>query len=252
MTPRTLRWVGSAGALTALGLVWALAAAAVHKPFLPGPVETLARLGTLLAAGTLGPHVAASAGRVALAALLAFVPATALGLAAGLSPRVDAVVRPLLYLLHPLPKVVFLPLFFLFLGLGDEPKVALVAFIVFSQLAVAARDGARRLPAGLLDQMRTLGARRRDLWVDAVVPGVMPELFSALRIALGTSVAVLFFAESFAAESGVGWFIVDAWGRVAYTDMDAGIVALALLGVAYLGLIDVAERWLCPWGRLPQ
>jgi len=247
MSPRWVRWLGTVGALAALGLGWAAAAEAVHKPFLPGPVETLARLAALAADGTLGPHVAASVWRVVLAALLAFVPATVLGLAAGLSPRVDTFVRPVLYLLHPLPKVVFLPLFFLFLGLGDAPKVALIAFIIFSQLAVAARDGARRLPSGLIVQLRTLGASRLNLWVDAVVPGVLPELFSALRIALGTSVAVLFFAESFASESGVGWFIVDAWGRVAYTDMDAGILALALIGVVFLAIVDALEGWLCSW-----
>jgi len=235
------------GALLGLGLVWAWAAVAIHKPFLPGPLETLGRFVSLSTTGTLGFHAGASAWRVLLATGLAFVPAVALGMAAGLSTRVDSVVRPLLYLLHPLPKVVFLPLFFLFLGLGDEPKVALVAFIVFSQLAVAARDGVRKLPTGLLDQMRVLGARRRHLWIDVVVPGILPDLFSALRIALGTSVAVLFFAESFAAESGLGWFIVDAWGRVAYTDMDAAIVALALLGVTFLALVDVLEAVVCPW-----
>jgi len=246
---RLWRWGATAVTLTLLGLGWAWAAALVAKPFLPGPVETFGRLFALTARGTLGPHIGASAWRVVAAALLAFFPAVALGLAAGLSSRADSMVRPLLYLLHPLPKVVFLPLFFLFLGLGDEPKIALVAFIIFSQLAVAARDGARRLPAGLLDQMRTLGARRRNLWMDVVIPGVWPELFSALRIALGTSVAVLFFAESFASQSGLGWFIVDAWGRVDYLDMNAAIVALALLGLAFLAVIDGAELLFCPWKR---
>ena len=246
---RLWRWGATLVTLAVLGLGWAWAAALVAKPFLPGPVETFGRLFTLTFTGVLGPHIEASAWRVVAAALLAFFPAVALGLAAGLSPRVDAVVRPLLYLLHPLPKVVFLPLFFLFLGLGDEPKIALVAFIIFSQLAVAARDGARRLPAGLLDQMRTLGARRRNLWFDVVIPGVWPELFSALRVALGTSVAVLFFAESFASQSGLGWFIVDAWGRVDYLGMNAAIVALALLGLAFLAVIDGAELLFVPWKR---
>jgi len=249
VSPRVGRWAGTAVALGLLGLLWALGAAALHKPFLPGPLETFARLGALVADGTLGPHFGVSLARVLGAVALAFGPAVGLGLAAGLSPRVDTLVRPLLYVLHPLPKVVFLPLFFLLLGLGDAPKVALVAFIVFSQLAVAARDGARRLPAGLLDQMRSLGARRRHLWADVVVPGVLPELFSALRIALGTSVAVLFFAESFASVSGLGWYIVDAWGRVDYPDMNAAIVALALLGLGLLALVDGAEALFCPWRR---
>lgn len=243
------RWLSTVAALGGFGLVWAVAAWLVAKPFLPGPLETLERLVRLVFGGSLGLHWWTSARRVILALIAAFPPAVLLGLAAGLSPRVDAVTRPLLYLLHPVPKVVFLPLFFLFLGLGEEPKVAVVAFILFSQLAVSARDGARRLPEGLLGQMRALGARRRHLWVDVVGPGVLPELFSALRIAFGTAVAVLFFAESFASTSGLGWFIIDAWARVDYLSMNAAILALAALGVAFLLLVDAAEFLFCPWRR---
>lgn len=244
---RTHRSAWTLLTLALLAFAWAGTAAAVKRPFLPGPVETILRLGELLSTGIIGPHILASAWRVLAALVLAFVPATALGLAAGLHPRIDALAGPLLYVVHPLPKVVFLPLFFLFLGLGDEAKIALVAFIIFSQVAVSARDGARQIPPGLLEQMRVLGAGPWQLWRDVVIPASLPQLFSALRIALGTSVAVLFFAESFASESGLGWYIVDAWGRVAYTDMDAAIVALALLGVGLLALVDLAERLLCPW-----
>lgn len=229
--------------------LWAWAASMIHRPVLPGPIETLQVLEALVTEGVLAPHFAASAYRVLLAVVFALVPALILGLSAGLSPRADRVLSPVLYVLHPLPKVVFLPLFFLFLGLGDEPKIALMAFIIFSQLAVASRDGARRLPRGLREQMRSLGAGRRAMIVDVVIPGVLPEVFSALRIALGTSVAVLFFAESFASVSGLGWFIVDAWGRVDYPQMYAGIVALAILGGGLLVLVDFAEAVFCPWKK---
>ncbi|HTH14759.1 MAG TPA: ABC transporter permease subunit [Spirochaetia bacterium] len=242
---------GLVGALAFVAGTWALAAAAVARPFLPGPGETLGQLGTLVASGALVPHLTASLTRLAWGVALSLVPALGLGLAAGLSPRTDAVVRPLLYLLHPIPKVVFLPLFFLFLGLGDEPKVGLIAFIVFSQLAVTTRDAVYRLPGELLDQMRILGARRRDLLVDVVVPGILPEVLSALKIALGTSIAVLYFAESFASVSGLGWFITDAWSRVDYLSMNAAIVALALVGLALLALVDGLAAWACRWqGRL--
>jgi NitT/TauT family transport system permease protein len=241
------RFWGLVGALVFVAGAWALASAAVAKPFLPGPGETLGQLANLVGTGNLVPHLGASLSRLAWGVALAFVPALGLGLAAGLSPRTDAVVRPLLYLLHPVPKVVFLPLFFLFLGLGDESKVGLIAFIVFSQLAVTTRDAVYRLPGDLLDQMRILGARRRDLLVDVVVPGIVPEVLSALKIALGTSIAVLYFAESFASTSGLGWFITDAWSRVDYLSMNAAIVALALVGLALLALVDTLAAWACRW-----
>ena len=239
--------VGALAAVVLLGLLWAVAAAVAARPFLPGPLETLVRLGELIATGTLLPHFLASLTRLVGGVLLAAVPALALGLAAGRSQRFDAVAKPLLYLLHPIPKVVFLPLFFLFLGLGDEPKVGLVAFIVFSQLAVATRDATRRLPTALLDQMRVLGARPRHLLIDVVIPGILPELFTALKIALGTSIAVLYFAETFASTSGLGWFISDAWSRVDYLSMNAAIVVLALFGLGLLALVDAVSGWVCRW-----
>jgi NitT/TauT family transport system permease protein len=241
------RWWGLAVALGLLGATWALASALVAKPFLPGPVETVLCLFSLVASGELLPHVTASLLRILWGLVIAAPLALALGLASGLSRRVDSVVRPLLYLLHPIPKVVFLPLFFLFLGLGDEPKIGLVAFIVFSQLAVATRDGCRRLPAALLDQMRVLGAKPHQLLVDVVLPGILPELFSALRIALGTTIAVLYFAESFASTSGLGWFITDAWSRVDYLEMNSAILALALLGLGLLAALDGLMAVVCRW-----
>ena len=81
----------------------------------------------------------------------------------------------------------------------------------------------------------------------ACLPGILPELFSALKIALGTSIAVLFFAESFASMSGLGWLITDAWSRVDYLSMNAAIVALALVGLGLLALVDGLTAWVCPW-----
>ncbi|PKL08896.1 MAG: ABC transporter permease [Spirochaetae bacterium HGW-Spirochaetae-7] len=235
--------------LAALVLValWALAAAALSKPFLPGPALALAAFWRLASNGTLGLHAGASASRVLWALAVSFVPAATLGLAAGRSPRLDAVVSPLVYILHPLPKAAFLPIILLVFGLGEASKIFLVGLIVFSQILVSARDSARRVPRQLIDSVRSLGASRLELAVLVVVPASLPDLLTSLRVSLGTAVAVLFLAETFATVTGLGYLIVDSWSRVAYAEMYAAIIALSLLGLGLFAAVDAAERLLCPW-----
>lgn len=236
-----------AAALAALVGAWALSAALVHRPFLPSPWAAAARLAGRLADGSLALHLGASAGRVGLALLAAAPLAAALGLAAGRSRRLDSLVSPFVYLLHPLPKVAFLPVIMLFLGLGDAAKVFLIGLIIFGQILVSARDAARAVPEPLLESMRSLGATRTAVIRHVVFPFALPALLSALRVGLGTAIAVLFIAESFASETGLGWYVIDAWTRVDYPDMYAAIVALSLFGLACYVALDAIEAYLCRW-----
>ena len=97
------------------------------------------------------------------------------------------------------------------------------------------------------DALRSLGGRRRDLFRHILLPALLPRIFSSLRMNLGTSIAVLFLAETFATRKGIGWFIMDAWSRLAYGEMFAGIMALSLSGLILFFLIDLAESRLCRW-----
>ena len=78
----------------------------------------------------------------------------------------------------------------------------------------------------------------------------MPDIFTALRIGTGTAIAVLFLAESFAGSNGLGYYIVDAWGRIDYPAMFAGIIAMALLGVVLYEALDALEGWVTRWRRV--
>ncbi|MFH2114146.1 MAG: ABC transporter permease subunit [Spirochaetota bacterium] len=239
--------LGLALALAGLLAIWASAAAIIGKPFLPAPAKAFTALVRMGSSGLLWTHGWASAGRVLWALLWSFPPAAALGLAAGRSARLDAVISPLLYLLHPLPKAAFLPVIMLLMGLGEASKIFLLGIIVFSQIIVAARDSSRRIQRELLDSVRSLGGTGLDLAVQVIVPAALPELLTALRVSLGTTVAVLFLSETFATQTGLGWLIVDAWARVSYPEMYAGILALSALGLGLFMAVDQAERLLCPW-----
>jgi NitT/TauT family transport system permease protein len=82
-----------------------------------------------------------------------------------------------------------------------------------------------------------------------VVPAALPDVFTALRISTGTAIAVLFFSESIAGTDGIGYYIIDAWSRIAYRDMFAGIIAMAILGVVLYELLEMAEARVCRWTR---
>ena len=80
------------------------------------------------------------------------------------------------------------------------------------------------------------------------LPATVPAALTALRVSIGTAIAVLFFTETFATTSGLGYYIiVDSWGRLAYADMYAGVVAMSLLGLLLYFVVDRLERRLAPW-----
>lgn len=230
-----------------IAALWDIAAVVLGRSFLPGPGAAIAALVRLAATGTLFVDAGASLGRILWALAISFVPAAALGLAAGRSRRIDAFVSPLLYIVHPLPKVAFLPIIMLVFGIGEISKIILVGFIIFSQILVSARDSARRVPRQLIDSVRSLGATRFDLVIWVVVPATLPDLLTSLRVSLGTAIAVLFLAETFATQTGLGYLIFDAWSRLNYPEMYAAIMALSGLGLGLFVLVDGTERLVCPW-----
>ena len=238
---------GYVAATLVLLLGWHALSLVLAMPALPGPLATLPAFVTF--APELWSNGVVSAGRILIAMVVATALAVPLGLAIGRSPKADALGAPMLYLLNPIPKIVFLPVLLALFGLGDAPKTVLIGLIVFFQILVTARDAAKAVPPGVVLSVRSLGANRMDIARHVVLPAALPEIFTALRIGAGTAVAVLFFAESIAATDGLGWFIINAWGRIDYPRMFAGIIAMALLGVLLYEALEALETWTTRWRR---
>lgn len=240
---------GYAGAAVILLAGWQALAMLVGSAALPGPLPALQTFGRLFA-GALVPEMLVSAQRVVVSMALGTALAVPLGLALGRSPRIDAVAAPLVFLTYPVPKIVFLPVLLVLFGIGSVPKIALITLIVFFQILVTARDAARAIPAGSVLSVRSLGAGSAGVFRHVVVPAALPDVFTALRISTGTAIAVLFFSESIAGTDGIGYYIIDAWSRIAYRDMFAGIIAMAILGVVLYELLEFAESRVCRWTRV--
>lgn len=225
--------------------IWWLLALAVQSPALPTPLATVPAL--LSQFSTIMPQFWISLERILLAMLIGTLLGAPIGLVLGRSKRADTILGPALYILYPLPKIVLLPILFVLFGIGGEAKVILIAIAVFFQMMVTMRDAARAIPETAVESMRTLGANRMRVFVHLILPATTPALFTALRITTGTAVAILFIAESMAGSTGLGYFIMHSWSLLEYTQMFAGIIAMALMGVIIYEAFDIAEQRFSKW-----
>ncbi|MGH2607308.1 MAG: ABC transporter permease [Anaerolineales bacterium] len=230
-----------------LAFVWAGLAALVGQPMLPGP-WLVARTFLSELPGDLGADFAASLWRVVASTALSVALAVPAGLVLGQSPRWDRLFAPVIYLLFPVPKVVLVPILLLFLGVGDLPKILVIFLILFFQILVLVRDQAAGLRAELVDSVRSLGAGRRALFRFVYLPASLPAILTGLRQSIGTAVAVLYVAELFATQRGLGYYIyLHGSTLFDYPKMYAGIVAMSLLGLGLYFIVDWLHRRLCPW-----
>ena len=235
--------------LASLGLlvIWQIAAILVNRPILPTAIVVLEVFFRELGR-ELPIHFMASLWRVIAGMLLSVLTAVPAGLAIGGSKRLDRIFAPVIYLLYPIPKVVFVPVVLLFLGIGDLAKIAVIFLILFFQIIVLVRDQAAGLAPQLLQSLRSLGAGRRALFRFVYLPASLPAILTALRQSVGTAVAVLYIAELFATRKGLGYYIYyNGSTLLDYPAMYAGVLAMSLLGLGLYFTVDWMEKRLCPW-----
>jgi ABC-type nitrate/sulfonate/bicarbonate transport system permease component len=228
--------------------VWQAAAWLINRPILPAPLAVLVVFWRDLANGELLGHFLVSLWRVVAGTLLAILTAAPAGLALGQSKRANRLLSPIIYLLYPIPKVVFVPIILLFFGIGDAAKIVIIFLILFFQILVLVRDQAATLRPELIQSVRSLGAGRRALFRYVYLPASLPAILTALRQSVGTAVAVLYIAELFATNKRLGYYIYfEGSTLLDYPAMYAGVVAMSLLGLGMYFTVDRLERWLCPW-----
>lgn len=230
-----------------LGLVmflvlWQVLAWIIHRPILPSPAGVLPVFFRTLP-GDLGLHFLASAGRVLAAIAVAVVTAVPAGLALGQFRRLDSVFSPLVAILYPIPKIVLLPVIYVLMGITDLSKVLLIALILFFQILVVVRDEAAGLHPELILSVRSLGAGRRALFRYVYLPASLPAVLTAIRVSVGTAIAVLFIAEQSLTNYGLGYYIVvETYQVLRYPEMYSGILAMGLLGMLLYLVVERLER----------
>jgi len=222
-------------------LFWEALAWIVHRPIMPSPAKVLPFFFASLP-GELGLHLLASAGRVLSAIGLGVITAVPIGLGLGQIRALDRIFAPLIAIVYPIPKIVFLPVIYVLLGITDVSKIFLITLIIFFQILVVVRDEAANLHPELILSVRSLGAGRRALFRYVYLPASLPAVLTALRVSVGTAIAVLFIVEQSLTTYGLGYYIVvETYQVLRYPEMYAGILAMGLLGVTLYFVIHGFE-----------
>lgn len=233
----------------ALLALWQLASATglLSPDKLAPPLQILGAMAEEWRKGALQAAVGISLQRVLIGFVLGALVALALAGLAGLSRLGDDLVDPPMQMLRTVPHFGLLPLLVLWLGIGEAPKVALIALGVAFPLYVNAVAGIRGIDPKLIDTARALRLSWGQQIRHVVAPGALPSLLVGLRLSLGVAWLSLIVAEQINANSGIGYLVSDAasFGR---TDVVVGgLLIYSLLGLATDALVRSLERKALAW-----
>ena len=235
--------------ILSFNIIWWLLAVVFNNKALPNPIDVYSILPKTLSQGMFD-HSMASLSRIFIGVIIALIIGMVGGLLTGLSKKANKLLNPLLYLSYPIPKLALLPVAMIIFGIGETTKIVMIVLIIVFQLIISIRDAIRNIDKENYYVLQTLGASKAQQIWHVVLPGILPETLSALRVSVGIATSVLFVTETFGTDKGLGFFIVDAWMRIDYLTMYAGIVMLSIIGSLLFILLDVTDAVFCKWSKL--
>ena len=216
---------------------------------LPPPSQVLESAGELLASGVLWKNIWASLARVVGGFSLAFIFALPLAIWLGRNPKLTPWVGPTLEFFRHTPPLALIPIFILWLGIGEATKLAIIVMASFFPLFLNAENGVRRTDYKLVEVGKSLGFSNSKILKRIVLPAALPSILLGMRLGLGYSWRALIGAEMVAASSGLGYLILDAEQMSRPDVVIVGIFAIGILGT----LMDGAFHWLysrlIPWSK---
>jgi NitT/TauT family transport system permease protein len=247
-TPDTGRYAGWAALVIILAL-WQVAGSLslVNPLFLPPPLAIGKALYQLAMSGALWQHLAASLLRIGIGWVLGTAVGIAVGFAIGLSRIARSVGITFISALFPIPKIAVLPLLILWLGIGEEPKIATIALGVFFSTAISVYSGVDAVPRNLIRMAQSFSVPFATIVRRVIWPGALPSILSGFRITASIALLLVVSAEMIGAEYGIGAFVLQAGNLMQTDQLMAGIVVLSLFGLAVGKLISLLEARLLHW-----
>lgn len=232
-------------------LLWQLASVLGLLParLLAAPSQIAATALDLVRSGTLPTAIAVSLERVLLGFAAGAVAGIGLALVAGLSRTGENAVDPIMQMLRALPFFGLIPLFILWFGIGETPKVLLVALAVSFPLYLNTFAGIRGVDGKLAEVARTLRLGRTALVRHIVLPGALPQMLVGLRQSLGVAWLALIVAEQVNADAGLGYMINDAREFLRTDVIVVGLLVYSALGLLTDALVRLLERRALVWRR---
>lgn len=214
---------------------------------LAAPSAVIGTMLELVRSGELPSNLLVSFGRAALGLFIGVVLGVVLGLIAGLSRSGEVAVDPLMQIKRTIPALALTPLFIVWFGIGETPKIALIAFATVFPVYLNLYSGIRSVDLRLLDAARSFGLSRLEQIWHVILPGALPSLLVGLRYALSVSILVLVVAEQINASAGLGFLINNARDFLRTDIIVVCLMVYALLGLGADWLVRTLESRALVW-----
>ena len=226
-------------------MIWSLLSGSLSSFILPSPLE-VARAGWQTR-GLLLSAVATTLLETGIGLAVAIVLGVGLAAAMDLFVLVRRAVYPILVASQTVQILAIAPLLIIWFGFGLLPKIIVVVLICFFPLAVNTADGLASTDPDLIALLRSMGARRGQIWRIVRLPAALPSFFSGLRVAVTYSVVGATIAEWVGGSNGLGLYMLRSKNALATDQVFVAIVITSVLSIALFLLVVVLERRALPW-----
>jgi sulfonate transport system permease protein len=217
--------------------------------FLPAPTLLLSEGWELAKTGIITDSILSSTIRILLGFVIGSAAAVALGVVMSKFKAVERWLSPILNLIGPIPALALLPLFIIWFGIGEFPKVLLIAWTTFIPVLVYTLDGFKSVPSTLIRSALSLGATERQIFTRVMLPSAVPNFLVGAQVSLGLSFSALIVSEMMGAKSGLGYIIVDARNYFKISNMFVAIILIGLEYSLFSYLLKLVERRITAWRK---
>jgi NitT/TauT family transport system permease protein len=231
----------------ALVLVWEVLAERLGPLFLPAPRVVFARMIDFTLSGEAVRHTLATLRLSAVGFAIGCVFGILIPFLLRLSPRLTAAVEPYVMMSVGVPKYAMMPLFILWFGIHDAPKLALVGILVFYVVFIAVFAGIRSVDRRLIDMARIVGASETAISREVIWNSLLPYFFAALKVALPRAVSAAIIGELLVGTEGLGRYIENSRQMTDTVGVFVGIVFATALVLAINAVLVAVDRRVQAW-----
>lgn len=220
---------------------WSLFARLFAYPDLvPSPSETFGTGAGMLLNGELLSHVGVSLQRVLVGYAVGCLSGVLIGALMGRIRMVAQLADPLLQLARPISPVALVPLSIIWFGIGDMSRYFIIFYGVVIIMIINTAAGVASTPRIRMNAARCMGAKRWQIFYRVVIPSAVPYILTGMRVALGFAFMGIVAAEMIAAQSGIGYLIMQSRMLLRTDIMFVGLVTLGIVGALIDGAFKLA------------
>jgi NitT/TauT family transport system permease protein len=242
-----------AGTLSVVGglLLWeAVSRILIANPlFLAAPSQIAQAVYALTLTGEMGRHVWISSIEFVIGYVIASVIGIGFGFGMANSVRFKQALQPWISGLYATPTIALAPLFILWLGIGIWSKVLVVIFLVLFPVTINTEAGLRQTSERLIEMLRSFGASERQIFFKVSLPSALPFILAGLKLGIGRGLIGVVVAELFGSRAGLGRLISQSADAFNMPELFAGVIVLAIAGIAMTAGFGWMEKRLVPWTR---